>query len=179
MRRAWFCAGLAMATAVGVLSWGCQSTEPMPPTGLSKTPSAEPSPTDFPAEVSCGETIIRPGPFAGSPPALSRNPWAIGSPSSAGVTAYFWGTAPFLAAGQRPGGMSNKILWAIDNPTGRPLRVVATPIGKAAPRVELTIDPALQPAGNYPSTIDLPLAGCWHLEIHGAREVASIDVLVS
>jgi hypothetical protein len=75
--------------------------------------------------------------------------------------------------------LSNKVLWVVAKPNVHSLMITATPLGKDSPRVNLEIPPAPQPAGNYPSYIDLPSAGCWHLELAGASgEVASIDVLV-
>jgi hypothetical protein len=168
----------AVGVALAIVLAGCQSTEPRPSEAATNMPPSQPHPSADVA-ASCGQTTIYPGPQDAAPAGLAANSWASASPPKVGVTAYFWGPPPFLAVGPRPGGLSNKVLWVVAKPSGQSLRITVTPLGKNSPRVDLEIPPAAQPAGNYPSYINLPSAGCWHLEIAGVGgDVASIDFLV-
>ena len=94
--------------------------------------------------------------------------------------AYLWGDPPCLAAGKvRAGGLSNKVLWISDDAPSGHLLVAAHPLVARAPEVRFDIPPASSPRGNFPSSIDLPTPGCWHLDLTLGETMAAIDLLVA
>jgi hypothetical protein len=156
-------------------------------TGLVVTPQAvTPSPTlgspsVGPVGGGCNNTVINPPPAPGAGRALAANPWVqLGVPNS-GVIAYFFDPrSPFLTAGSSPPpDASNKILWIEDDPIGGDLVIVANPSLTARPTVMLTVPPAGSPAGTYPSIVNLPTPGCWHLAVTWAGGRGSMDLVVA
>jgi hypothetical protein len=149
------------------------------PPRASETPPSQASFTVPPSEavlVGCGSTAIRSGPAPGAADSLAANPWAKAVPESAAIVAYFWGAPPYLAAGsKRPNGSVNKILWVLGAPSTGDLVIEARPVGSASPVERFD----LVGADSYPSTIDLPSAGCWHLDIAVGAVRAAIDVPVA
>jgi hypothetical protein len=83
-----------------------------------------------------------------------------------------------LRAGD-PSNPSNKVLWIVRYPrSGHPLRIVAR-LGSDPGMAERSTWPADSSPGEiYPSTINLPQAGCWRLALQWGRHRASIDVAV-
>jgi hypothetical protein len=128
----------------------------------------------------CNDTVINPPPAPGAGSALATNPWVqLGSPNTGVIGYFFSARSPFLTAGASPPpGVSNKILWVEDDPTGGDLLILANPAGAAEPTVRLTVPPAGSPPGTYPSIISLPTPGCWHLAVSWADGRGSIDLVV-
>jgi plastocyanin len=151
------------------------------PSVAAATPTPTPAPTPTPSPIAtatavaidggCGQTPLYAGPGPDAIQGLSANPWSVATPASAGIVAYFWGQAPYLAAGMRPHGENNKVLWLGGGFTSVVAHRLDDP--KATARLELPIH-----AG--PSFVDLPAPGCWRLELQtSGRTVASIDLPVA
>lgn len=68
----------------------------------------------------------------------------------------------------------NKILWIVRTP-GSGLTIRATPLGTRRPVVTVKLDDSAG-AEIYPSHIDVPTAGCWHLSLRWARGSDSVDL---
>jgi hypothetical protein len=121
----------------------------------------------------CGVTILHRGP----PPA-----WAAHSNPPAAITPHATATGDSAAAfifgyplrAGNPRGKRNKILWLLRQP-GTGLIVRATPLHATTPAitVKLTDDAGFE---TYPSYVNVPRAGCWHLTLRWAGHTASIDL---
>jgi hypothetical protein len=62
---------------------------------------------------------------------------------------------------------------------GPELAISAHPVGAAEPVVTLRFPAATSPPGAYPSTLDVPTAGCWHLDVELGGTKSSLEVLVA
>ncbi|MBV9606856.1 MAG: hypothetical protein JO027_17205 [Solirubrobacterales bacterium] len=121
----------------------------------------------------------------GAPPSWTDAAWAESSPgfrvpyalASGGAAAAFF-FAPTLRAGH-PTNPSNKVLWVVRYPrNGNPLEIVAR-LGRDPSELVRSSWPADSfPGEIYPSGVDLPTPGCWHLELTWGSHRASVDVEV-
>jgi hypothetical protein len=121
----------------------------------------------------------------GAPPSWTAPAWAESSPgfrvpyslaSGDAAAAFFF--APTLRAGH-PENPSNKVLWVVRFPRdGHPLEISARLGRDPALLVRSTWSADSEPGEIYPSGIDLPKPGCWHLELAWGRHRASVDVEV-
>lgn len=171
----------AITVALVVLLAGCTS-RPGQPTAHA-TASPPPALTTKPAPASgvpasgtgCGDTPISPdqlpgwtadaGLPAGLPYAISRD---------ANVVAVLFGYP--LRAGDREDGRTNKILWDMRDPRdGHPLLVTARPLS-GGPAVNLTFPADASPGEIYPSIVDVPTPGCWHMTLRWNGHTATIDL---
>ncbi len=76
-----------------------------------------------------------------------------------------------------PTDRANKILWLLrGSDAGPPLEVKATLAGGDVRDVHVRVPPAASPAGNYPSIIDVPQAGCWRFELTWGQQRATINL---
>jgi len=93
----------------------------------------------------------------------------------AGIVAYFWYPPPGVVFASRASEDAPKVLWISHEEQSGHLIIKAHPLGAASPVAQFDLPAALSPAGNYPSGIELPSAGCWHLDltIGSAQAVAS------
>jgi hypothetical protein len=100
-------------------------------------------------------------------------PYALASGDAAG--AFFF--APLRAG--HPSNPSNKVLWIVRYPrNGHPLEITAR-LGRDPSRVVRMSRPADSDPGEiYPSDVDLPKPGCWHLALAWGTHRATIDVAV-
>lgn len=97
--------------------------------------------------------------------------WTVGRgvdhPSAYVVSANGDAVGFYFADSLRTGrhdGSNNKILWIIRTPTAdKPLMIDAHPVGAPTPVVHHE-EPGIG-AGDYPTIIDEPTAGCWHLDL--------------
>ncbi|RKN45368.1 hypothetical protein [Micromonospora endolithica] len=148
-------------------------------TGRSTAPVAEPgttAPTSAPASAptGCADRVER-GPlpvwadagFSGD----ARAPHVVGAQDE--IAAVLFGN-PLRVA--RTDGSTNKILWvarpAPTPPVTEPatLRITATLAGSGI-RVTREV-----PGGPGPSVVDLPRAGCWHLELSWSGRTDTMDL---
>jgi hypothetical protein len=107
---------------------------------------------------------------------LDRIPWLRPLPESAGVVGFFWPHQPYLvpAGHLHSDGAANKILWVAQ--TGGHLTVKAHPIDRDAPVVSFDLGSS---GFQWPSSIDLPSAGCWTLTLTWSNKQADVNVRVS
>jgi hypothetical protein len=81
-----------------------------------------------------------------------------------------------LRAGQ-PEDPANKILWIMRlSRNGSPLSIRATPLRGRAPVVTASWPANASPGEIYPSYVNVPTAGCWHLQLRWAGHTDSIDL---
>lgn len=81
-----------------------------------------------------------------------------------------------LRAGQ-PEDPANKVLWIMRLPrNGSPLSIRATPLRARAPVVTASWPANSSPGEIYPSYVNVPTAGCWHLQLRWAGHTDSIDL---
>jgi hypothetical protein len=152
-----------------------------PPANGSSTPSPSEAVRGSPVPDGCGATNFFGPPGPTDIPGLGGLTWAPVEPESSTVVAYFWGHPPYLAAGNtRPDGQSNKVLW-ITQRGGHALSIRANPTnGGQAVGFEFSADAGESGNAQFPSAIDLPSPGCWHLDLKFSNDVSgSIDVLVA
>lgn len=183
----WPCLGGALIAALLLLA-GCANAVVPSELGPSVTNVATPAPATpsattvrapKPVTGGCGSTPLYapPGPSANGVGGIGDLEWAAASPTSARLYAYLWGPPPHLVAGASPPGM-NKVLWISDLEPSGTLRISAHPLGSGTPVVNFSLPVASTPAGNYPSEINLPTAGCWQLHLTVGSTIATIHLLV-
>jgi hypothetical protein len=101
-----------------------------------------------------------------------RVPYALATDEAA--AAFFF--ARKLRAGH-PENPSNKVLWIVRFPrNGHPLRITARLGRDPADVVRSTWSAGSDPGEIYPSGIDLPKPGCWHLALAWGSHRASVDI---
>ncbi|HEY6958708.1 MAG TPA: hypothetical protein VI814_07785 [Candidatus Limnocylindria bacterium] len=81
-----------------------------------------------------------------------------------------------LRAG-RPTDRSNKILWVVSGGRTGPLTVDAHPADAPQPAVHLTFPDNSGPGNIYPSSIDVPTPGCWHVALAWSGHTAQLDLV--
>ena len=148
---------------------------PSPPPTASSTPSLS---TAVVVPGGCGVTqVLKGGVPAWLDDAGAHNnpdglPYAVATPA---IAAGFLFGYPLRAG--HPDNPANKILWVVARPRGgSALTISAHPIGKAAPIVT-TVQPANSSPGEiYPSIVDVPQTGCWHLDLAWAGQQASVEL---
>src|SRR5581483_10703039 len=120
-----------------------------------------------------------------APPRWTAAAWADSSPGfrvpyalASGDAAAAFYFAPRLRAGH-PENPSNKVLWVVRFPrNGHPLEITAR-LGRDPSRVVHAEWPADSSPGEiYPSAVDLPAPGCWHLALAWGPHRAGVDVEV-
>ena len=82
-----------------------------------------------------------------------------------------------LVAGTRTDGKANKVLWIVREPRdGSPLRLTGQPATGGTPTV--TVDRAADsyPGEIYPSTVDVPVPGCWRFTAEWNGHTATVDL---
>jgi hypothetical protein len=99
-------------------------------------------------------------------------PYAVATPATA--AGFLFGYP--LRAGH-PDNPANKILWVVALPrAGSALDISAHPIGNATPLITTTEPAGSSPGEIYPSIVDVPEPGCWHLDLTWAGHQASIEL---
>jgi hypothetical protein len=120
----------------------------------------------------------------GAPPPWTATAWADSSPdfrvpyalaSGDAAGAFFF--APLRAG--KPENPSNKVLWIVRFPRdGRPLDITAR-LGRDPSRVvRISRSADSSPGEIYPSEVDLPKPGCWHVALTWGSHRAHLDVEV-
>jgi hypothetical protein len=172
--------------AAGLLVAACSSLPPPSPTS-SPTSAASPSTLRSPQAAAspspvgggCGSTQVFAGPGPDAAIGLADNPWALAAPADAGIVAYFWHPPPDVVFASSPSDDGTKVLWVSHEEQSGNLVIKAHPLGATSPVVTFDVPPASSPAGNYPSGIELPRAGCWHLDLTIGSAQGAIDLLVA
>jgi hypothetical protein len=120
----------------------------------------------------CGQTTL----YRGALPSWLAHsnaptvvPYAIGAGRSAAAFVF----ADPLRAGE-PRNPYNKILWILRRPGSR-LVIHATPLHASTPVVTVTPDDSAGPQ-SYPSYVNVPRAGCWHLMLRWDGRSDSVDL---
>jgi hypothetical protein len=187
----------AMTVIAGLLLGACQpgpgpvetsiaSSVPPGPTASASTTSAPPSMSPSPVAGGCGATQALAGPGPDADLGLADLPWASATPTDARIIAYFWRPPPdlvFASGAQDPHG--TKVLWVTHDPDGNRLTVadmltiVAHPPDGSSPLIHLEFPAATSPGGNYPSSLDVPDPGCWHLDLTVGTLRRTMDLLVA
>lgn len=140
--------------------------------------SAIASPLSLPG--SCGATPLfaAPGPAASRIAGLDGLDWSVAEPETMGLAAYFFGERPHLVSGGGAVG-KNKVLWVSSLEASGVLVITARPVTGTGAMVVESFPSAVSPPGNYPSGIDLPTPGCWHLDLVLGKTHAGLDVEVA
>jgi hypothetical protein len=147
------------------------------------TPSPSPSHSPAAAAVAvaggCGTTQVY---ERGEPDWLTR----AGDNNNPNGLPYFIASPP-IAAGfifgyplrsGAPSNPNNKILWVVGVPRdGNDLHVSGHPMDAATPTIDLRFPADSEPGEIYPSTVDVPSAGCWHFDLAWGPNQASADLL--
>ena len=180
MQTRWSHLRLALLVAALTVPACTQAPEPsLAAPSLLATASSTPQPS---AAVvipgGCGVTELLRGGVpawldeAGAHNNPDRLPYAVAAPP---IAAGFLFGYPLRAG--HPDNPANKILWVVARPRdGSALTISAHPIGRAAPLVT-TIQPANSSPGEiYPSIVDVPEPGCWHLDLAWAGQQASVEL---
>jgi hypothetical protein len=175
---------LVGAAAVSLLVAACSNTTPPTsgPTPTNASPSTLAGPTEVavsttPVEGGCGATQVFAGPGPDATLGLADNPWASATPAEAGIVAYFWYEPPGVIFASRSMNDAPKVLWISHDERGH-LLIAAHPLGATEPLVRFEVPPAAAPPGNYPSSIALPTAGCWHFDLTLGSARAAMDLSV-
>jgi hypothetical protein len=147
--------------------------------GSASTPVARKSPGK-PVAGGCGASrLYRGGLPAWTAPAfaLSSNappPWPFAIAQHGTAVAILFGYP--LRAGN-PTNRSNKVLWIMRLPRhGSPLTIRARPLDAERPLISVMRPADSSPGEIYPSEVDVPTAGCWHLTLRWARHTDSVDL---
>jgi hypothetical protein len=99
-------------------------------------------------------------------------PYVIANPPDA--AAFLW--ADPLRAGQ-PNDPSNKILWVVGLPrNGTALVITGHPVGARTPSISDSVPADSSPGEIYPSIVDVPKPGCWHLDLSWAGHKAAVEL---
>jgi len=134
-----------------------------------------------PAPATCQTTPIYRGGTNQS--GLADIPWVQAKPSSSGIKGYlfFAGTGAssnyrFLHTGSRyPDGSTTKVLWEITNPQASDtIEVVGRKLSGGSEVFRQSFPGAASPAGDYPSIVNVPTAGCWRLDLKSGTVTASV-----
>jgi hypothetical protein len=76
-----------------------------------------------------------------------------------------------------PTGHSNKILWIVREPrNGRSLNLTARPLHLPSPTLRVVDAADSSPGEIYPSILDVPTSGCWHLMLEWDGNRAALDL---
>jgi hypothetical protein len=157
------------AAAIAIASLACSEQQPPPP--------ASPQPSPSIVTAGCGSTPVLSGhqpawlvdAAAYNPPSL---PYVIATPAIA--AGYVFGY-PLTSGRKSP---SNKILWVVGKPrNGSGLELIVHPVGASTPVSEQSEPPDSSPGEIYPSIVDVPFPGCWHVELTWDGNTAAVDLL--
>ena len=179
---------LVFAVMAGSLAVACATTV-APPVSPAPSPIAAPSPSEAPSPIASSsatappfivEGPCEPWPALGVLPEWAREGFSAPEPTAihalgrnGEIAAILFGGTLFAPPDNL---ISNKILWVGRDPATRFGQLVisaqrmdgSTPVGDPVERV---VD-----GGPGPSTIDLPEAGCWRMNLRWADRTDSIDL---
>jgi hypothetical protein len=132
-----------------------------------------------PEKGRCGGTVVR---SDGRLPAWTATahppsgvPYAISKQGN--VAAILFGNP--LRSGH-PTDRSNKILWIVRAPrNGHPLHLTARLLHVTSPTLRIAEEAGSAPGEIYPSVVDVPTPGCWHLTLDWDGNHAALDLRYS
>jgi hypothetical protein len=141
-------------------------------TPILTTTTVAPNPSVTTEQPGCDGTPVSPGSEAPS--------WAVGGApslrfvqSTEGNVVGFLFADPLRAA-PRADGQNNKILWVVKEPrNGDDLRITGRNGGS---QFTATKKADSSPGEIYPSIVDAPSPGCWHLTLGWSQSVAHVNV---
>ncbi len=166
--------GTVCAAGLGLLLALCGCTGRAAPVGAPVATRQPSPPRGLEVAGGCGDTPVRRGGMpewtssAGSIPDL---PYVVSVEGN--LVGVLFG-AP-LHVRPAPDGRSNKILWISREPrNSQPLGLTATLAGRPA---VTTSQPANSGPGEiYPSIVDVPVPGCWHVTATWNGNTATLDL---
>jgi hypothetical protein len=173
---------LLVVSGVGFALAGCTSSVsgPQPNRSLAVTPPASPSapgPSVSPVAgpAGCGSIYpagsTRPAWVQSAGPGLDGLTWVLSSEQN--MVGMLFG-APFRA-GSRNDGRSNKILWISREPrNGATLKITGSSDKGDSMSASQAADAS--PGEIYPSIVDVPAPGCWHLNLAWGSNTATVDL---
>ena len=161
-------------TCLGIVA--CGSTHS---TRRSVIHRATPAPTAVAG--GCGTTAVRRGGIpAWTKPAFADSGGSEGFDVPYSVADHGNAVAVLFAHPLRAGHPSNpfnKVLWIMRLPRhGSPLTIRATPVSGGGRTVHATFPADSEPGEIYPSYVNVPRAGCWHVTLRWAHHTDSIDL---
>jgi hypothetical protein len=163
----------------------CTSTTPKVSTQSSKppiaptTPMPHPSPSPLRTIGGCGATKIQQG---GTVPAWTASAMSgfTGDPgpyvvsAEANVVGILMGYPFHAGTSSNP---TSKILWIVREPrNGQQLKVDGHPVGATTPTGHADAADDSSPGEIYPSIVDMPTPGCWHLTLTWDGNTATVDL---
>jgi hypothetical protein len=182
---------VAVVVLVGLVAVSCTSSgtatrttasPPTTPPSASGVRAVAPTP-DIPSGAravagGCGATVA----YRGAIPAwlieaTGNNapdglPYVVAVPAMA--AGFIFGNP--LRAGH-PTDPANKILWVVRTPReGAALQITVRPVAAAAPVLHQQVPANSGPGEIYPSVVDVPTAGCWHLALGWRTGAAELDL---
>jgi hypothetical protein len=173
MKRRLFVTWIAMLLA------GCSAASTSSPPSPTGSPQANPPTSATNVAGGCGSTSIMRGHIpawldeAGAHNNPDSLPYVLASPEQA--AGFLFGYP--LRSGH-PENPSNKILWVVGQArNGSSLEISAHPLGAAAPIVKVVKPADSSPGEIYPSIVDVPQPGCWHVDLSWAGHKASVELL--
>ena len=170
-----------------ILLSGCTSVpskQPTPTPGATRTPQTQAQQAvtlvkpAVPVPATCTPTPV----YVGSHNGGMAIPWIAAAPATSGIIGYLFFTQvtpankpayyqPMHTGGKMPNGGTTKILWMIQNPlaigeitvTGKNLSLPRSTFQQTFPEA----------SSGIPSIIDVPAAGCWHLDLTSGSDHAT------
>ncbi len=171
--------GLLSVGSIAALRFvGCSSQQSAM-SGRASPSTAPPSPIAGEVPGGCGSTPV----FNGQVPswvddAGAHNnpvglPYVVSTPATA--AGFIFGYP--LRAGH-PQAPSNKILWVVGLPRdGSALVITGHPLKSTTPAIQQTQATDSGPGEIYPSIVDVPQPGCWHLDLSWAGHLAAVELV--
>jgi len=162
--------------AVTLVAAGCTGDDRPPGAAPAPPPSTgQPVPTGS-SPPGCGQTPVRVGGLpawtapAGPPASL---PYVVSAEGN--LVGVLFG-AP-LQAPAATTGRTNKILWIVREARGgQPLMLTAHRIDGPGSEVATTEEADSSPGEIYPSIVDVPVPGCWHVTARWNGNTATVDL---
>jgi hypothetical protein len=146
--------------------------------------------------LACSPARVQYAPYPGRDPVLARLPWVRGKPAQVGLVGLLWywpsewqagrvRTARIFVGGQAPAGYSTKVLWTFVAPSsvgagGRTLTVQGARLdgtGRFTQEFAAISFSGQNGEPSYASIIDVPIPGCWRLNLRAGLLRASLTLL--
>ena len=134
-----------------------------------------------PAPATCQTTPVYQGGTDHS--GFTDIPWVRSEPPSSGIKGYLFfadsgasSNYRFLhTGGGYPDGDTTKVLWEITNPQASDtIEIVGKKLSGGDEVFRQSFQEAASPAGDYPSSVNVPTAGCWLLDLKSGTITASV-----